>query len=85
LPIALPGVMADRPYEQVVEVPTSLEGRPSLPDQIAAARPFEPLDVALFAAFGTLAGVLFVIGATLVLGEMAAYLYARTERGSRRG
>lgn len=65
-------------------IPTSLAGRPSLPDQVAATRPAEPLDAALLAAYGTLFVVVLLVGSALVLGEMAAYLLARTDRDERR-
>ena len=58
-------------------IPSSLEGRPSFPDQMRDQTPFNPLDAAAVVAFGSLLGVLVVAGATAVLARAGASLLAR--------
>lgn len=63
-------------------IPRSLEGRPSFPDQLRDAAPFDPLDVATLVVFGALFGIATVAGVTIVLARAGASLIDRLASGS---
>jgi hypothetical protein len=75
--------LRDCKKKELSMIPNSLEGRPSLPDQMRASAPFDPLDLATFVVFGTLFGIVAVAGVTLVIGRAAASLIDRAPDSER--